>query len=286
MNKIKAAASNPFLLHRQNAYLKKNMMKQMYKILVAVLLFSAGALPAAAQNQDAGLNGLIREKDSLFWQAYNNCDVPGMMQYFADDVEFYHDKGGITTGIEKFTANTKNNLCGKAGFRLRREAIAGTIQIFPMQQAGKLYGAIISGEHLFYINDNGKPEFLDGHARFTHLWLLQNSVWKMSRILSFDHHPAQYQSNRKEIKLAANALVQFEGSYSGKQIGALTVKKEEDHLLLTAGAKTFALFAEKRDTFFTKEKDLTVTFNRNEQSKVQQLVVRENGAVVEEALKQ
>jgi hypothetical protein len=209
-----------------------------------------------------------------------------MSSLFTDDIEFYHDKGGITNGKEALAASLQKNLCSNTTYHLRRAAIAETVKVFPMMNDGKIYGALISGEHLFYITDGGKPEYLDGHARFTQLWVMDNNVWKMSRILSFDHKPAAYQSNKKEIKLTAAALQQFEGSYLSKGTGVITIKQEKDHLLLTAGAKTFALFAEKENEFFAKEKDLTVAFNHNEQNNKQQLIIRENGAVVKEATKQ
>lgn len=262
-------------------------MKKINTIGIAVLLLLiAGVRPAAAQENHEDLDKLIREKDSLFWQAYNRCDVAGMERFFTDDVEFYHDKGGITNGKASLMANSKKNLCSNAAYHLRRAAIPETVQVFPMTGGGKVYGALISGEHLFYITDGGKPEYLDGHARFTQLWIIKNGEWKMSRILSFDHKPAVYQSSKKEIPSTPAMLQEYAGNYMGKEIGHLTVKLEGDHLLLAAGAKTFAFFAEKKDVFFAKEKDLTVTFGRNQQTKINQLTVRENGAVVETATKQ
>ncbi len=251
-----------------------------------MLLAAVGAQTAKAQSQDKEIDRLIREKDSLFWQAYNNCDVPGMGRYFTDDVEFYHDKGGITNGKAALLANSKKNLCSNAGYKLRREAIPATVKVFPMAGNGAIYGALISGEHLFYITDGGKPEYLDGHALFTQLWTLNNGEWKMSRILSFDHKPAAYQNKKKEVPLSGQALQQFEGNYLSKQKGTLTVKQNGDHLLLTAGPKTFALFAEKEATFFVKDEDLTFVFSRDGQNKINKMVVMEKGTAVEEATKQ
>jgi hypothetical protein len=234
-------------------------MKKINRILVAVLLFTAFAPAASAQQGPENLDKLIREKDSLFWQAYNNCDVPAMKSLFTDDIEFYHDKGGITNGKEALAASLQKNLCSNASYHLRRASIAKTVKVFPMMNGGKVYGALISGEHLFYITDGGKPEYLDGHARFTQLWIMDSNVWKMSRILSFDHKPAAYQSNKKEIRLTAAALQNFEGSYLGKEVGKLTIRQEKDHLLLTAGAKTFAFFAKKKTPFLQRKKTLRST---------------------------
>lgn len=158
--------------------------------LITCLLLLILAKPAAAQQGQQNIDSLIRHKDSLFWKAYNNCDLNGMNQFFSTDLEFYHDKGGITLGSENLIASTKKGLCGTPGYHLRREAIAETVKVFPMQANGQVYGALISGEHLFYITDKGQPEYLDGHARFTQLWVLREGEWKMSRILSYDHKPA------------------------------------------------------------------------------------------------
>lgn len=143
-----------------------------------------------AQTEQENPSATILHLDSLFWVAYNRCDVTQMVQFFAEDVEFYHDKGGLTTGRQDFSNAIQKGLCGNENFRLRREALAGTIQVFPLENSHVLYGAILSGEHVFYINENGKPEYLDGRARFSHVWLLKDKQWKMSRILSYDHGPA------------------------------------------------------------------------------------------------
>ena len=68
--------------------------------------------------------------------------------------------------------------------------MAGTVNVFPLKNGDKIYGAVISGEHLFYVTELGKAEFLDGRANFTHVWLLKNDGYKMARILSYNHHPA------------------------------------------------------------------------------------------------
>jgi hypothetical protein len=139
---------------------------------------------------DDQVKELIFQKDSLFWVAYNNCDVPAMGSALTDDVEFYHDKGGPSFGRDTLMAIIKKNLCGNGNFRLRRAAVKGTVNVFVMHSSDKVYGAIISGQHVFYVNEKGKKEFLDGLARFAQLWILKEGEWKMSRILSYDHGPA------------------------------------------------------------------------------------------------
>lgn len=165
-------------------------MKKLTLPITALLFVLFGyAKPVVAQKgQDVA--SIIYQKDSLFWEAYNNCNLPGMAQYFTDDVEFYHDKGGVTFGLPALNESVKKGLCGTPGYKLRRAAVAGTVKVFPMENGGAVYAAIISGQHYFYVTEGGKPEYLDGLARFAQLWVLQNGEWKMSRVLSYDHGPA------------------------------------------------------------------------------------------------
>ena len=63
----------------------------------------------------------------------------------------------------------------------------GDRQLFPLKDGATVYGAVISGEHLFYVREKGRPERADGQASFLQLWLLKNGTWRMARILSYDH---------------------------------------------------------------------------------------------------
>ena len=221
-------------------------------------------------------------RDSLFWTAYNSCDTTKYQEFIASDVEFYHDKGGITLGLEKLLEITKKNLCGPTDFRLRREAVPGTVKVFPMENGGTIYGAIISGAHLFYIRQAGQ-EKLDGLARFTHLWLLKNGVRKMTRILSYDHGPAPQVNSKKVIQLSERALAQYTGKYNGLKTGAMTIAHENGVLILSVQQQKFTLHPESEYVFFIKERDVNFEFVKKENS-IQKMIVRENGQIVEEAL--
>lgn len=162
--------------------------------LLACILTLLFALPLLSQSPPNKDSAAVLSEDAAFWEAYNQCDVQKMSQYFTADVEFYHDKGGITLGLGPLTESFKNNLCGNPKFRLRREAVPGTVQLYPLQKNGVTYGAVLSGEHYFYINDNGKPEFRDGQANFFHVWLLHDGQWKIARVVSYNHHQAPPQN--------------------------------------------------------------------------------------------
>lgn len=253
-----------------------NTIRRLCWVLLLLGTFQAVAL---AQSQEQKLQTTILEKDSLFWLAYNTCDTVGFSSFFANDVEFYHDKGGLTKGAAALTASFKKNLCGD-GFRLKREAIPGTVKVYPLANANVVYGAVISGEHVFYIVENGKAR-LDGQARFTHTWILKDNQWKMFRVLSYDHGPAKYINKRKSIRLSAEALQQFEGKYEGPSTKDMVVKQEGGALALLTKGKKYLVYPYAENSFFSQERDLTFEFVKKGQ-KVAQMLVRENGDLAEE----
>ena len=235
-----------------------------------------------AQNQQDSLSRTILREDASFWDAYNRCDIEKMSQFFWPDVEFYHDKGGPTIGLGPLTETLQNNLCANPNFRLRREALPGTIKLYPLQKNGVTYGAILSGEHYFYINDSGKPEYRDGWAKFFHLWLLKDGTWKMARIVSYDHQSAPPENTRKEVALPSATLQQYVGNYVAPKTGALNVARNNNLLILKIGDKQYTLHPESESIFFTTDRDLAFEFVKDGE-KVSKIVVREHGAIVEEA---
>ncbi len=163
------------------------MKSVFYPVIIAAIGLVISPLQGQTQQPSTlETEMVILHHDSLFWQAYNACDIDQMGDFFTEDVEFYHDKAGLTTTRARFMETVKNGLCGNENFRLRREAVEGSVAVYPLEG----YGAILTGEHVFYVLEKGKPERLDGLAKFTHVWLYKDGVWKMARILSYDHGPA------------------------------------------------------------------------------------------------
>ncbi len=162
--------------------------KPLCRSALFIIIWAACTAHVFAQTEHQKLTATILHLDSAFWNAYNNCDTAQFKNFFTDDVEFYHDKGGITTGAKALIESLNKNICGNTNSRIRREAVAGTVKVYPMQNGNEIYGALISGEHLFFITEKGKPEYQTGVANFTQLWQLKNNTWKMTRVLSYNHH--------------------------------------------------------------------------------------------------
>jgi hypothetical protein len=254
-----------------------NTIKYAAGILLLLMIYCEN-LNAQNKTVDDELKAVLT-KDSTFWQHYNSCNIDDMRTFFTDDIEFYHDKGGVINGLDNFLSVSKKNLCGDDNFRLRRDVVAGSVKIFPMKDGEKLYGAVLSGQHVFYVLEKGKEPRPDGLARFTHLWLKAESGWKMSRVLSYDHGPALYVNHRKEIVVSEKVLRHYEGTYKAPQSGRCDVKDIEGVLTLTIGDKIFKLLPESDTMFFSADRDLTFEFKED------RMVVREQGKVVEEAIR-
>lgn len=250
-----------------------------FKILL-LFIFSQSVLMYGQNNEN--LETKILSLDSIFWNSYNKCDIQGMGELVSDDVEFYHDKGGLTQTKESLIESIKNNLCSTENYSLRRAELAGSVQVFPMDN----YGALITGQHVFYVSQNGNQEFLDGLARFTQLWNYKDKKWKMTRILSYDHGPAPQNIDKKQIKLTTDELHQFIGRYQAPKSGKVEISIKDGHLFLDAGKMTAIILPTESNIFFHQEAPLTFEFVENSEGLVEKMMVKEHGKIVEEAIKE
>jgi hypothetical protein len=159
---------------------------------ILVLSLSVSAVFANAQEKIAVLDEIksqpeldkaITALDAKLFDAYNHCDLATFRSLVADDVEFYHDLGGLTLGGDKLTESVKNNICTGD---TQRVLVPGTLRIYYM----KGYGAIEMGVHRFL---HPKTEAVNGtgEGSFMHLWRYKDGAWKVTRVLSYDHHSVQ-----------------------------------------------------------------------------------------------
>lgn len=230
----------------------------------------------------SNLEEIIRETDSRFWQSYNTCDLDAFRTFLTEDLEFYHDRDGLTTSANGLLELVAQGLCGNANVHLRREEVPGSVGVFPLNH----YGAIITGEHHFYLKEKGKTEKLIEKARFTHVWKWENSEWRMARILSYDHQKVSENSNKPGIVLSPETLTVFTGNYQAPNTGLVTISLSSDNTLhIKAGQMNAQLHAETKTRFFVKEAPLTFEFVKDDNGKIEKFMVRESGTIVEEAKK-
>lgn len=139
-------------------------------------------LANAQSNQDSLTNvDLYKEiarMDSILFNAFNTRDIDKFKTLFTEDLEFFHDKGGLTNyehtvGFLQSTAKLNN--------QLRRELVKGSLEVFPIPG----YGAMEIGAHTFCHVENGKQDC--GTFKFVQIWQNKNGEWKISRVVSYGH---------------------------------------------------------------------------------------------------
>jgi len=252
-------------------------------IKLLFLAYSFISIPSFVLCQsETDLKRTILSLDSAFWHSYNTCDIEGMGNYVSDDIEFYHDKGGLTESKKALLEGIKNGLCSDENYSLRREELKGAVEVFPMNN----FGAIMTGQHVFYVKQGDDPEFLDGLARFTHLWQFKNEEWKMIRILSYDHGPAPQDINKKKYRHSNEELAHFVGSYNAPSSGKVVVTVSEGNLFLDAGEMKTLVYGQSANVFYHGEAPLTFEFVKTSAGLVEKMIVRENGKIVEEAVRE
>jgi Domain of unknown function (DUF4440) len=121
----------------------------------------------------------VASLDDAVFDAYNRCDLDKFGTFFTDDLEFYHDRTGLTRSRQSTIEALKKNICGK----VRREIIPGTLQVYPIRG----YGALQMGTHRFCDPKSGKCGEGSGTAKFIHLWQNKDGEWKITRVISYDH---------------------------------------------------------------------------------------------------
>jgi hypothetical protein len=132
-----------------------------------------------AQNTKSdSLYSQIAHMDSVLFNAFNNRDMETFKSLFVTDLEFYHDKGGLTD--YSYTINSfKNTIDQNNG--LKRKLVKGSLEVYPING----YGAIQIGAHTFCHPENGKMDC--GTFKFVHVWKKVNNEWKIARVISYDH---------------------------------------------------------------------------------------------------
>lgn len=157
---------------------------QRRKIFLVILCFISLALHTdklqAQPLSQQELTKKITSMDSVLFYAFNTCDVNLSKSLFTEDLEFYHDAGGLTNYAQN--VNSIVQRCSK-DVKVRRELVKGTLEVYPIKD----FGAIQIGQHNFYYKEKGQEEKLDGTFKFVHIWKNVNGNWKIARVISYDH---------------------------------------------------------------------------------------------------
>ena len=174
------------------------MAKQsIFSLIFSVIL---GVDMQAQVNSRSELFIELRKQDSIFFErGFNQCDLVYLKGHITDDLKFYHDQSGFQNRTV-FLENIQEYICAAADSKPIRQLEASSLEVFPLYKDGVLYGAIQKGIHHFYLREQGEEDKWTSTARFTHVWLQQDDVWKISEVLSYDHHDPEVASPPGDIE--------------------------------------------------------------------------------------
>ena len=171
------STNNPhiFVLSQQT-----KMKKPVIFLCLLVLLLSsmAGSAQGSQLKPTDSLYMEIAKLDSIFFDAFNRRDIETFKNLFSEDLEFYHDKGGLTD--LDYTINSMKEVA-KRNEGLRRDLVKGSMEGYPIPG----YGAMQMGAHTFCHTENGRLDC--GTFKFAHVWKKTEKGWKITRVISYGH---------------------------------------------------------------------------------------------------
>ncbi len=137
-------------------------------------LVMVAQLTMAQEAMDSELYKTIKALDNEYFTAYNTCDMKTQEMLLAEDLEFYHDQGGLSTSKETVLESIEKNICGK----VTRELLKDSFEVYEI----KGFGAVAMGLHKFY--NNQEPDAISKPSKFIGIWTQNNGQWQMKRIIS------------------------------------------------------------------------------------------------------
>lgn len=123
---------------------------------------------------DIDLHNQIVKMDSIFFNAYNTCDMKTQAAILSDDIEFFHDNSGLSTSKKDIIDSTEKNICGK----VTRTLIKGSVEVYPINN----YGAVQVAYHKFF--NNREPDAKSTPSKFIIIWKKENNKWLITKVIS------------------------------------------------------------------------------------------------------
>lgn len=164
-----------------NSFLEPFKDSFLLKILLVIMLFFYSLMTSAQVNKiqkykapNSKLEKEIIKMDSIYFTAYNTCDMETQAAIYDDNIEFFHDKGGLLTDKKQLLKSLEENICNK----VTRTLIKGSIEVYPI----KNYGAIQIGYHTFF--NKQEPNAKSIPSKFIVTWKKENENWKITKVIS------------------------------------------------------------------------------------------------------
>jgi len=96
------------------------MRQKLLFILITImfLLFRICVNAQTSQPPKSDLYSQLAEMDSVVFANVYTCNSAKNETFFTDDIEFYHDKSGVTKSKRTLVDQLRNNFCGEGKTKL------------------------------------------------------------------------------------------------------------------------------------------------------------------------
>tara|TARA_R110000782_G_scaffold192406_1_gene282076 strand:- start:175 stop:627 length:453 start_codon:yes stop_codon:yes gene_type:complete len=145
-----------------------------FKIILALTLVLVSDTINGQDAEDKALYDTIMKLDKTYFTAYNECDMKTQSEFYDEDIEFYHDMGGLATDKAELLKSIEKNICGK----VTRTLLEESVEVHPIKD----FGAVQIGMHKFY--NNQEPNAISKPTKFIVIWKKTENKWLMSRVIS------------------------------------------------------------------------------------------------------
>ena len=147
-------------------------MKKVFFLSLFILTF---VTISAQVDNSSELYKTIEKLDKELFDAYNTCtkNLDKHASFYSDDIEFFHDKGGLQTSKVELVESIKNNICGK----VKRELVPGSLEVHKIPN----YGVVVIGYHKFH---NLVEKSISDPAKFILFWKQNEDDWKLTKVVS------------------------------------------------------------------------------------------------------
>lgn len=156
-------------------------------LLVLALLVAA---PAARAQMAVGSDlyaQILAADGMLFERRFNQCDPAAMDEILSPGFRFVHDQNGLTESREQFLKGFNESICSNPQRKPIRAMVPDSMQVFPLHNDGKRYGAIQMVRNRYLIREPGKAVYETSSGQVINLWLLEEGRWRLRESLSYDH---------------------------------------------------------------------------------------------------
>ncbi len=138
-------------------------------LLCSIGLLMVSGITIAQVDKNSDLFNTLKAKDSILFKiGFNECEVEKSAELLTDDLEFYHDNSGVSNSKEEFIEAMKSGICrANNPKKVYRFLVEGSLEVFPMYDNGKLYGALQNGKIVLELPHAMQGKFEDGGTTAT-----------------------------------------------------------------------------------------------------------------------